>query len=161
VTGHSKGGPVAQLIALLLRQETALADASIEVVTFAAARPGDSAFRTLFDAAGIPCLRYETCYDIVPLLPAGSPMDPRVGPILAHFGHGLPATNFGFLALGQAIIETPAEAAEWEDHPPTRLLNIINRFAGDPLADVVRAIAAHSISAGSHYDRLVSIHAPS
>lgn len=159
VTGHSKGGPVAQLLALFLRREPTLADADIEVVTFAAARPGDGTFKTLFEGAGIGCLRYETCYDIVPLLPVGSPVDPRLGPIIAHFGHGIPATTFGFLGLGQAVIETAQEAAEWEDHPPTRLFNIINRFGGDPLAEVVRAITAHSISAGSHYDRLVSRHA--
>ena len=42
----------------------------LKVVTFAAAKPGDAAFRAAYQAAGIDHTRYEYNIDIVPHLPA-------------------------------------------------------------------------------------------
>ena len=41
----------------------------VKVVTFAAAKPGDAAFRAAYEAAGIDHTRYEYNIDIVPHLP--------------------------------------------------------------------------------------------
>ncbi len=67
VTGHSKGGAVANLAALRLR--TTLPGATVIVGTFAAARPGDGAFAKAYNAAIPHSARYEYADDIVPHLP--------------------------------------------------------------------------------------------
>ena len=67
VTGHSKGGAMAYLAALRLKNK--LPDASIYVSTFAAARAGDQDFATAYDAALPSTARYEYADDIVPHLP--------------------------------------------------------------------------------------------
>ena len=66
ITGHSKGGAVAALMAYYLAQQPVAVAPAITVITFAAARPGDAAF-----AAGyaINHTRYEYKNDIVPHLP--------------------------------------------------------------------------------------------
>jgi hypothetical protein len=64
-TGHSKGGAMATLFAWQVKQQ----GIPVEVVTFAAARAGDSDFRTAYAAAGIIHTRYEYDDDIVPHLP--------------------------------------------------------------------------------------------
>jgi hypothetical protein len=66
VTGHSKGGAVAALAAWSLQ---AVAGIPVKVVTFAAAKPGDAAFRASYQAAGLDHTRYEYNNDIVPHLP--------------------------------------------------------------------------------------------
>ena len=47
----------------------AIAGTPVKVVTFAAAKPGDAAFRAAYEAAGIDHTRYEYNVDIVPHLP--------------------------------------------------------------------------------------------
>jgi hypothetical protein len=67
VTGHSKGGAMAYLAALRLKNK--LPDASIYVATFAAARAGDQDFANAYNAALPHSARYEYADDIVPHLP--------------------------------------------------------------------------------------------
>ncbi len=66
ITGHSKGGAMAALAAWSIQ---GAAGTPVKVVTFAAAKPGDSAFRAAYEAAGIDHTRYEYNVDIVPHLP--------------------------------------------------------------------------------------------
>jgi hypothetical protein len=66
ITGHSKGGAMAALAAWSFH---ANAFEPVKVVTFAAAKPGDAAFRAAYEAAGIDHTRYEYNIDIVPHLP--------------------------------------------------------------------------------------------
>jgi hypothetical protein len=66
VTGHSKGGAIAPLIAWSLLQAGIKAE---KVVTFAAAKPADAGFSEKYDAAGIVHARYEYDNDIVPHFP--------------------------------------------------------------------------------------------
>ena len=64
ITGHSKGGAMAQIAALELR------DGKISIAgvyTYAAARAGDTNFAKYY--AGIPTSRYENQGDVVPHLP--------------------------------------------------------------------------------------------
>jgi hypothetical protein len=70
VTGHSKGGPMANIAAG--RVYKLQPHAAIYVVTFAGARAGDGDFAAAYDAAITNSDRYEFADDIVPHLP---PMD--------------------------------------------------------------------------------------
>jgi hypothetical protein len=65
VTGHSKGGALAALAAWRL----AAAGVPTKVVTFAAPKAGNAAFRDAYNAA-VDHTRYEYADDIVPHLPA-------------------------------------------------------------------------------------------
>lgn len=67
ITGHSKGGAMAALAAWTLENVTGIP--AVKVVTFAAAKPGDAAFRAAYTAAGIDHVRYEYNIDVVPHLP--------------------------------------------------------------------------------------------
>lgn len=66
ITGHSKGGAMAALAAWSIQGNSGT---PVKVVTFAAAKPGDAAFRAAYQAAGIDHTRYEYNIDIVPHLP--------------------------------------------------------------------------------------------
>jgi hypothetical protein len=70
VTGHSKGGPMANIAAGRLYKLRP--HAAIYVCTFAGARAGDEDFATAYTAAITNSDRYEFADDIVPHLP---PMD--------------------------------------------------------------------------------------
>src|SRR5262249_29417575 len=65
ITGHSKGGAVAALMAW---QMQALAHLPVKVVTFAAAKPGEAVFAAAYNSQ-IDHTRYEYGNDIVPHLP--------------------------------------------------------------------------------------------
>jgi hypothetical protein len=65
ITGHSKGGALAALMAWQLQ---AIRGVPVRVLTFAAAKPGNAAFRSAYDAE-IDHTRYEYGNDIVPHLP--------------------------------------------------------------------------------------------
>jgi hypothetical protein len=67
VTGHSKGGAMANLAAL--RIKASIPNATVIVTTFAAARPGDAAFQANYDQVVPHSVRFEYQDDIVPHLP--------------------------------------------------------------------------------------------
>jgi hypothetical protein len=67
LTGHSKGGAMASITAILMNRDTDLPNAT-EVVTFASAKPGDSGFVKAFNRE-INQTSYEYYLDIVPFLP--------------------------------------------------------------------------------------------
>jgi Lipase (class 3) len=67
VTGHSKGGALAHLLAWRLRQ--AYPQTPIQVITFAAPRAGDAPCAAAIAAAAPGLLRYEYGVDIVPHAP--------------------------------------------------------------------------------------------
>lgn len=67
VTGHSKGGALAQLTALKLRAEKLLP--VTEVDTFGSPRVGGESFAAKYAAAGIDGVRYEDYDDLVPHVP--------------------------------------------------------------------------------------------
>ena len=69
VTGHSKGGAIANLAAMQARHDWPMA--KIEVVTFAGARAGDQRFQAAYNAAVPNSVRYESWPDPVPELPPG------------------------------------------------------------------------------------------
>ena len=67
VTGHSKGGAIADLAAMRLKLEN---DIQTKVVTYAAPHPGDQDFAAACNAR-IDVTRYEYADDIVPHVPPG------------------------------------------------------------------------------------------
>jgi hypothetical protein len=75
VTGHSKGGSMAFLAAARIVATLAPLPPQfptrVQCITFAAARPGDGAFATDFDALVPHAVRYEYQNDIVPHVPPG------------------------------------------------------------------------------------------
>ncbi|HLX81862.1 MAG TPA: hypothetical protein VKS43_14880, partial [Burkholderiales bacterium] len=75
ITGHSKGGAVANLAAARFSLTEGM---SPHVCTFAAAHPGDESFAKAYDKAVIDSTRYEYADDIVPHLPPS----PAFGPLL-------------------------------------------------------------------------------
>ena len=69
LTGHSKGGCLASLMAVLMKDDKELPDVKY-VCSFAAARVGDAQFRDYFNRT-IPQATYENYLDIIPFLPPG------------------------------------------------------------------------------------------
>lgn len=66
VTGHSKGGALANLAAMRIARQL---NARPRVITFAAAKPGNVEFQKAYDAALPQSIRYEYTDDIVPHVP--------------------------------------------------------------------------------------------
>lgn len=66
ITGHSKGGALAALMAFHLAATQGI---PVKVITFAAARPGEADFADAYQAQAIDHTRYEYNNDIVPHLP--------------------------------------------------------------------------------------------
>jgi triacylglycerol lipase len=78
ITGHSKGGAMAALMAKILKQQIRN---EIRVITFGAPRSGDSIFRQHY---GLYHIRYESFLDIVPHLyftEQELELIPRLGPL--------------------------------------------------------------------------------
>lgn len=67
LTGHSKGGALASIAAILMKRSDTMPD-PMHVATFASARFGDSVFKKAFDAE-IDQTTYEAYLDIIPFLP--------------------------------------------------------------------------------------------
>ena len=87
VTGHSKGGAVATLVAWQL---CALGLKPARVTTFASPRPGDAAFAQAYTALGLTHTRYENELDAVPFYP------PDFDALVAlHALHDKPLTDEG------------------------------------------------------------------
>jgi hypothetical protein len=68
-TGHSKGGALANLAAILARR--LWPEAGVKAATFGAARTGEADFVRHYGEAGIDCHRYEVTGDKIPDLPPG------------------------------------------------------------------------------------------
>lgn len=70
LTGHSKGGAMASIAAMLMKRDPDLPDPKL-VVTFASARVGDSKFRESYNQK-VNQTSYEAHLDLVPFLPPSS-----------------------------------------------------------------------------------------
>lgn len=157
ITGHSKGGAVANLAAM--RASELWPNARIRVLAFAGARPGDAKFRDAYQARpNILTHRYEVRLDPVPNLPPGPEdrlwMRQLTSPLLALLNRlGVEADDIpGYVPVG-------TRRAGGED-VGSALATTIGRalgglFAGGkPKLDLRGFIEAHSIDPNSGYDRL-------
>ncbi len=151
VTGHSKGGAMANLAAL--RIKAALANASVIVTTFAAARAGDAGFQAHYDQVITHSIRFEYRDDIVPHLP---PTD-EFFQVLSHipeFAKDLsPVINLNFVSVGDLYFinwDTPTKI-EGE----TYLLEMRRRLSLGTLILTLQfgqIFGDHSIDPGGGYD---------
>ncbi|MFI4948927.1 MAG: lipase family protein [Alphaproteobacteria bacterium] len=152
VTGHSKGGPLANLAAMRLR--AALPTTPVMVATFAGARPGDEAFAAAYDAAIPHGARYEYADDIVPHLP---PSDEFVAMFknIPEIGPTVQKLTLGYASVGDLHF------IDWDGNfvPDTPLLRL-ERFAS--LAKLLvtfgfaTIVADHSIEVNkSGYDKAI------
>ncbi len=148
ITGHSKGGALANLAAWRARQ--LWPDLPVRVFTVAAARTGNDAFRDAYHAAGIDCVRYEVALDAVPLLPLGLDTPAPVRAFLARIWPGLVAG--AYVSIGRRV---PASQGwiEWAQG----WLRHAGAYFGTGRAKAYQSavLAAHMIDAGSGYDALI------
>ena len=151
VTGHSKGGAIANLAAL--RIKAALPNASVSVVTIAAARSGDAAFQADYDQKIPHSIRFEYRDDIVPHLPPTNGFLDVLRHIPAFAAKLSPTINCDFVSVGDLhfidwstpeTIEGDSFLLEMRRHVSlgTLILTLkFNQIAGD-----------HTIDPGGGYD---------
>ncbi len=152
VTGHSKGGPLANLAAMRLRAALA-ATIPVMAATFAGARPGDDAFAAAYKAAIPNSARYEYADDIVPHLPPSDEFIamfsniPQIGPTVQNLTPGYAsAGDLHFIDWsGTLVADTPLLRFERFAHLARLMVTL--GFA--------TIIADHSISLGSGYDTAI------
>lgn len=149
VTGHSKGGAMAPIAAYLLHQ--AIPDIKIaHVVTFAAPRPGDAAFRDEYQKLVTNHVRYETYGDLVPLVPADDQYlsnhvsalaaIPVVGPKLKILQSAAAhAAEWNYQPLGsEAYIDSQHKIISNEDHH-SQVDDCLKNLAAHPADALARA----------------------
>jgi len=150
VTGHSKGGALANLAAWRALGIRGL-DAPIRVHTIAAARCGNEDFRTAYHAhGGIRCSRYELALDLVPYVPLGGDAPRWAKAVVRQIWPGLGENNY--VPVGTRVLAriTAGEAFQ-----------VARRYLGGFGLGGVRGgyrpllAAAHDISPGSSYDTLI------
>lgn len=156
VTGHSKGGALANLAAWRIAAEREWRSVPISVATFAAARAGDSHFARAYHASRIACLRYELPGDPVPLLPAGHAAPGWV----RGFARGLGAevARGDWAAVGLRVAPPGESHRPWPGSRRRGIGTLLGR-RGAGLATLA-PLAAHAICPGSGYDRLVCLGEP-
>ena len=150
VTGHSKGGGMAPIASLYLKNAFGLK--ITQTVTFAGPQPGNVDFCTAYDGIFTNTLRYQNYLDIVPLLPptADFVKDLEDIPILKYLGDLLNAAigwDYGSVGNLQyidangnvAIIPTPMDL---------RLAEIVEKLVTGQSPDI---IAAHHSECGYGY----------
>ena len=93
-----------------------------------------------------------------PCCTASESRRPRAISLLHSFGIAPPARDLGFVPLGTAVAESATEADGWPGPATAFPFNLAAHLTGTPLGDAYRAIAAHTIAPGSHYDHLLSTH---
>jgi hypothetical protein len=143
VTGHSKGGAMANIAAVKL----VVAGYTPFVCTFEAARCGDLAFQTGFDAQVKHATRYEYRDDIVPWLPPSDAFLSLAGklPFLADLLNSLipnyvPVGDLRFIDwTGQIVGDSPALEAQ-------RIAHLMDQLSSLNCGTV---IDDHSIAPGS------------
>jgi hypothetical protein len=106
MTGHSKGGALANLAAARYAALNPQAPPPI-VTTFGAAKPGDDSFAAAYDRLVPHSVRYENRDDIVPHLPPGLEFQAMFrnfdlfAPAVARAAAALPPGVGGFVGVGE------------------------------------------------------------
>lgn len=159
VTGHSKGGGVASILAYVLSQNMGIPNVQ-PVVTFASPRPGDAGFQAGFQNV-LSQTRFENYDDLVPLLPPSSSfislvvavlkLIPDVGQELAALFEK--AENWNYTPVGsqefvnsghQLIANYPIEI---------QTLEVVKEFGSDLYnGNFSSFAAAHSLAPGGGYN---------
>ncbi|MES2989573.1 MAG: lipase family protein [Pseudomonadota bacterium] len=158
VTGHSKGGALANLFAVRAARQTRWNDMQISVATIAAAKAGNSSFAKSYAESRIACLRYELDGDPVPHMPPG----PQAPGFVRTLAKGLfpKLATADYQPVGERVTSDPASKAlvPWAGARKTRRLAGLLRPRGFSLYGLLPApVAAHAICPGSGYDRLICL----
>lgn len=152
LTGHSKGGALANLAAYRAARMPNWRDLPISVATIAAVRAGNAAFAQAYAAERIACLRYEIPSDLVPHLPPG-PATPRWLHAIAHQIAPRLATA-DYHPVGERVSVEPV-VAPWLRAWLRHLTGIFSLRGMKLAAFSPAALAAHAICPQSAYDRLI------
>lgn len=147
VTGHSKGGALAQLAALKLRVEKVLP--VTEVDTFASPRVGGADFAARYAAAGINGVRYENQDDVVPHVPLNQ-MELTILPLLQRVitlsgnqpGDYVSVGRLHYITEDGGIV-SPADAAAEADLDTQRLARFATVLLGDSQDVMNLVVNAH------------------
>jgi len=104
ITGHSKGGAVASILAYILSQNMGIPNVQ-PLVTFASPKPGDANFQAGFQSV-LTQTRFENYHDIVPLLPPSPSFTSLVVSVLKLIPD-----------VGQELVELFQTAENWNYVP--------------------------------------------
>jgi len=151
VTGHGKGGALANLFACRAAGLADWRDMGISVATIAAARVGDGAFARAYAKSRIVCLRYEVPGDPIPHLPP-SAKGPAWALALARAAFPLLETqDYHSVGVAMAAPEaTGGVTARLRQLDATIRSGVLDWNALTP-----SLVAAHAICPKSGYDRLI------
>jgi hypothetical protein len=159
VTGHSKGGGVASILAYVLSQNMGVPNVQ-PLVTFASPKPGDINFQAGFEKV-LSQTRFENYNDIVPLLPpstsfislASSVLDliPVIGPELAKLFES--AEGWNYTAVGSQEFVTSSFQLVPNYSVETQTFDVVWEFGSDTYhRDFSSFLAAHSLAPGYGYN---------
>ena len=157
VTGHSKGGALAQLAALKLKVENVLP--VTEVDTFAAPRVGSTDFASRYAAQGINGVRYENQDDVVPHVPLNQ-MELTILPLLERVitlsgnqpGDYVSVGRLHYITSGGGIV-SPADASAEADLDTQRLAGFATLLLGDSQEVMNTVVNAHLLGDLSASDK--------
>jgi hypothetical protein len=155
VTGHSKGGALANLAAMRAAAATEWADVPVSVATIAAARAGNARFAASYARTRIACLRYEMPGDVVPHLP--------LSPATPGWARSIARQVFPKLAIadyrpvGVLVSPPPAAKGGYQGWAGSRRVapRLLDRRGRGLDALTPAILTAHAICPGSGYDRLI------
>lgn len=159
VTGHSKGGGVASILAYILSQNMSIPNVQ-PLVTFASPKPGDSVFQAGFQSV-LTQTRYENYDDLVPLLPPSSSfislvvavleLIPVIGDKLANLFKS--AENWNYVPMGSQEFVTSSFQVQANFPVELQTLDVVKEFGVDLYHEsFVSFAAAHSLAPGSGYN---------
>jgi len=155
VTGHSKGGALANLTAFRAACLPEWRDMGISVATIAAARAGNAAFAMAYEASRIACLRYEIPSDLVPHLPPGPHTPHWVNMIARGLVPRLAATDYHPVGLKVGPDAGPGAGHQRWTGTRRKLPRLLGRRGLGLEALMPGALRAHAICPDSAYDQLV------
>ncbi|MDB5692874.1 MAG: putative lipase [Alphaproteobacteria bacterium] len=147
-TGHSKGGPLANLAAWRARQKWP--QVPVKVLTIAAARAGDDTFARAYGQSGIDCLRYEVDTDVVPLLPLGGDVSPFAAGVIRAVGIPYEGKHFGYQPVGHQVIGRQSLTERVTDFFGRLGASLFWHKAAEAFLPTV--VDAHRIDPDSRYD---------
>lgn len=127
ITGHSKGGAMAPLMAKMLKQQI---NNKIIVVSFGAPRSGDYIFRQSYE---IPHIRYESFLDIIPHLyftEQELELIPRLGPLYQILSPLLVFPAYAPIGLGACIYKPRGKIGLLPWETDNALGEKLNSFCG-------------------------------
>jgi len=164
VTGHSLGGAMASIGAYILSQTYHLKIQ--QVVTFASPKPGDTGFRTGYQAVINNQVRYENYEDIVPLLPPADSFTklvvalldliPDIGKELADLFKE--AEGWNYVPVGSGLfIEADQHTIISNEPIESQVWDVFTEFGEDLWEeDFSSFAAAHMIAPSGGYYRALS-----